>query len=221
MKNLFGERLQQIRKAQCISQKEVVEGCDIPQSTIAHIEGGKYIPKKDVIERLAHYFHINAYWLETGNGQPIGNLQGKLFELNKCRSRRSEDEALKLLSLESSKVLVKVLLYEPDQCLICESYFRKYIIIYLCKPYDLKDLLERVKVFYIGKTDAPTDIYNIKILESLLGRGSVENILANATSMRNVELILSSLRTLLNTNPTFTEALYDFLKTYLKPLKQK
>lgn len=168
----FADRLRMARIASCKTQKDVYEACGIPQSTYAHIEIGKYVPETEIIKHIADYLCIKQQWLEFGTGSPFTNKE-KIIILNKCRKRKSEEQAIELIKVEHPK---KGIFYINGSYLILRRQLGNYVILNLSYTYDVEDYCE---FYFEKKISTPVDsllttdcinIDDVKELNSLFSK---------------------------------------------------
>lgn len=204
----FGERLKFVRVAKCIFQKDVHTDLSIPQGSLSLIEKGKFIPRKEIIAKLADYLQINPYWLETGYSSPFESIK-TIVELNKLKDRKSEKAAIELLNYEPT---MTCLFHEKQNCLIYKDVRHKgacYIIFYLCEPFVLEDILRQIKgeVTYLGKVSNDAQLND---------KASLRNLFSNvlkSKQYKSKEWILSiKVKVLSKTPITFEDAESEVLK---------
>lgn len=215
----FGERLQIARVAQCKSQKEVLEACRIPQSTLSHIEKERRKLTNDISKKLSEYLNIDMMWLETGHGSPFFRppIGGKIIELNLCKELKSEEAALQILSEEYK---LPVIFLENNNCLLFENYqynHALYIVLYLSKPYrDLTHIFNKIKAKLLGKQVEYVDLGNIQALNDLFKIKDKDRfaLLHKAVEEQDLDHLLLQIRLLLYSDTIFREELIEFLLNY-------
>ena len=62
-KNMFGERLKELRKENNITQQQLSDSLGCSQSMIARWESGECEPTESVIKKVAEYFSVSADYL--------------------------------------------------------------------------------------------------------------------------------------------------------------
>ena len=160
----FAKRLSTLRMAFCYTQKDIHKICKIPQSTLSSIEKGIFTPQnKDQLRCLIDLFRCNKYWLNLGEYNPFANIEG-LIHLNKCRSGINEAAALELLSLTKPQ---KAVFYKKEDCLIFNDS-KCYILLFLCKPYDIKHILEKAECSLLGSFNTSLDLNSYSDIKAVI-----------------------------------------------------
>lgn len=75
----IGKRVREARKSAGLTQKELATKAGMTQSSLSELETGESAGTTNVAT-LARHLGVNAYWLETGKGEPRGN-GGSLTQL--------------------------------------------------------------------------------------------------------------------------------------------
>lgn len=63
MKNVYGERIRELRQAEKLSQAQLAEKTGLSQSSIAAWEVGQNVPNANAIIILAKYFVVTSDYL--------------------------------------------------------------------------------------------------------------------------------------------------------------
>lgn len=71
---MLKDRLKEARKKAKKSQKDVVEAVGITQSALSQLETG-LVNSSSHLASIAKYLGVDAYWLQTGEGEPVKNQQ--------------------------------------------------------------------------------------------------------------------------------------------------
>lgn len=66
----IGSRIKDIRKDANLSQAKFGNKLGITDAAVSMVENDKYIPSEQTIRAICSEFHVNRYWLETGEGEP-------------------------------------------------------------------------------------------------------------------------------------------------------
>lgn len=81
-------RIQAIRKALRLSQREFGERIGVSRDVISNIEYGRVHPKPLLLRHICELYNVNAQWLETG--------EGAMFTAAPPHISKKEEEALRL-----------------------------------------------------------------------------------------------------------------------------
>jgi transcriptional regulator with XRE-family HTH domain len=66
----LAKRLRYVRRMRYLAIFELAERVGVSRSMISALEGGRYSPRLDVIERLARVLRCSPEWLTYGTGEP-------------------------------------------------------------------------------------------------------------------------------------------------------
>jgi len=69
---MLKDRLKEARKKAGKSQKDVVEAIGITQSALSQLETG-LVNSSSHLPSIANFLGVNAYWLQTGNGEMLAS----------------------------------------------------------------------------------------------------------------------------------------------------
>lgn len=69
---MLKDRLKEARKKAGKSQKDVVEAIGITQSALSQLETG-LVSSSSHLPSIANFLGVNAYWLQTGNGEMLAS----------------------------------------------------------------------------------------------------------------------------------------------------
>lgn len=69
---MLKDRLKEARKKAGKSQKDVVEAIGITQSALSQLETG-LVGSSSHLPSIANFLGVNAYWLQTGNGEMLAS----------------------------------------------------------------------------------------------------------------------------------------------------
>lgn len=238
----FGDRLTWCREAFCFTQKEIVDACKIPQSTIANAERGKFIPSQDKLERLCKFLKVSPQWLKEGRKHPfeppLGPRKPNVIVLNKCRKKKSEVAALRLI--ESYRHCQLMTIYNTEEKCILIKYVSAgtdgFFILYLSDPYNSESAIDKIGALKVGESSedflsgvqrlllelravinedyVPTEFRNEDVVRLKNLFHIDKELLLNAIEHQNIDIFFMSLRKLLQTDPELFPMLKDFFKSY-------
>lgn len=65
----IGERIKEARKALKLTQQVFADTIGLKRNTVATYEMGKSLPSDRTITDICREFHVNEFWLRTGEGE--------------------------------------------------------------------------------------------------------------------------------------------------------
>ena len=65
----IGERIKEARKALKLTQQVFADTIGLKRNTVATYEMGKSLPSDRTIADICREFHVNEFWLRTGEGE--------------------------------------------------------------------------------------------------------------------------------------------------------
>ena len=81
----FNERLKLAMKLRSVNQTKVSEHCKIDKGNLSHYLKGDYMPKQEIIIKLADYLEVNLLWL-LGLSSNVSIQSRQLSPVNACKA---------------------------------------------------------------------------------------------------------------------------------------
>ena len=104
-------RIKAVREALKLSQREFGEKLGVSRDVISNIEYNRVPPKELLLRHICEIYHVNPYWLETGEGEMFNseleksNKFDEAFQIFKSLCPDFQDYALdqirKLVELQN------------------------------------------------------------------------------------------------------------------------
>lgn len=94
--NVWGEYdmyeiYQKLKERKNVTDYQVSKETGIPRSTFSDWKNGKYLPKKEKLQKLADYFNVSLEYLTTGKDTPKESISGKTYYFDDETAEKAQE----------------------------------------------------------------------------------------------------------------------------------